>query len=177
MKRGQIRQRAAGMAVVEFASVVLMLLVMIFGIIDFSRAIYQKQILTHLSREGANLASRYASSTNLVDAAQAVIDGAAPLDMNSNGYVIVTAVANDGGNCHVVSQVGKGGKSTPSRIGRPSGKTVNLPQPCSTAGTGIPQPGQTVYATEVFYTYEPLTPVGSLLQVAMPTTLYDVAYF
>jgi Flp pilus assembly protein TadG len=165
------------MAVVEFACVAMMLITMVFGIIDFSRAIYEKQVITHLTREGSNLASRYTSSTNLSSAAQAVIDGSTPLDLNSNGYVIVTAVTNNGGACQISEQVSMGGKATTSRIGKPGDRELNLPQPCSTTGTGIPQLGQTVYATEVFYTYQPLTPVGSLLQIAMPTTLYDVAYF
>ena len=39
------------------------------------------------------------------------------------------------------------------------------------------QPGKTVYITEVFYSYQPITPIGSLLGIVMPSTLYEVAYF
>lgn len=177
----QSRSSESGTSVLEFALVALILFTMVFGIIDFSRAIYQKQVISHLTREGSNLAARSTSDTPLNDAANAVINGATPLNLNTDGYVIVTSVQNNSGKCQITGQVAMGGKSATSRIGQAKkggGYTSPvLPQPCSNGGTGVPQNGQTLYATEVFYTYQPLTPVGSILKITMPSQLYDVAYF
>ena len=38
-------------------------------------------------------------------------------------------------------------------------------------------PGQTIYVTEVFYSYQPVTPIGNMLNVVLPSTLYEAAYF
>src|SRR5690606_3704871 len=47
------RRRMAGVAAVEFALVVPLLLVILFGIIDFSFMLYDKAMLTNAAREGA----------------------------------------------------------------------------------------------------------------------------
>jgi Flp pilus assembly protein TadG len=175
--RRQSSGRESGQALLEFALVALILIAMVFGIIDFSRAIYQKQVISHLTREGSNLASRSTSTTPLSDAALAVVNGATPLNLNTNGYVIVSSVENNNGTCQITDQVAMGGNSAGSKIGTKGSTSPTLPQPCSNNGTGLPQKGQTMYVTEVFYTYQPVTPVGSILNIVMPSQLYDVAYF
>src|SRR5690606_35699930 len=47
------RRRMAGVAAVEFALVVPLLLVILFGIIDFGFMLYDKAMLTNAAREGA----------------------------------------------------------------------------------------------------------------------------
>src|SRR5690606_28464820 len=47
------RRRMAGVAAVEFALVVPLLLVVLFGIIDFGFMLYDKAMLTNAAREGA----------------------------------------------------------------------------------------------------------------------------
>lgn len=37
--------------------------------------------------------------------------------------------------------------------------------------------GQTLYVTEVFYSYVPMTPVGGFLKTNLASTLYEAAYF
>ncbi len=179
--RRQSSGRESGQALLEFALVALLMIAMAFGIIDFSRAVYQKQVIAHLTREGSNLASRSTSGTPLTDAANAVVNGATPLDLNTNGYVIVTSVENNNGTCTITGQFALGGKSAVSKIGQAKRRggytTPVLPQPCSAKGTGLPQNNQTMYVTEVFYNYSPLTPIGSLVNVVLPSQLYDAAYF
>ena len=34
------------------------------------------------------------------------------------------------------------------------------------------KPGQSIYVAEVFYSFHPITPIGSLLHVALPSTFY-----
>ena len=50
------RRNRRGAAVVEFAVVVPIFLMMVFGMIEFGRAIMVQQVLTNASREGARLA-------------------------------------------------------------------------------------------------------------------------
>ena len=167
----------SGQAFVEFAFVAFILLALLFGLIDFGRAIYEHEVLVNLSREGANLAARGTGSTQteiLSNAAAAVIVSANPLNLNTKGLVIVTAVTNNGsGGLFISRQLSQGGITATSKVGTGVGKPATLPA----TNPQIPQSGQTLYATEVFYTYAPITPIGRLLTVTLPSRLYDVAYF
>src|SRR5689334_6984144 len=51
-------RQCSGQALVEFALISLVLITLLFGLIDFGRAILVRQVMVNLSREGANLASR-----------------------------------------------------------------------------------------------------------------------
>ena len=88
-------QRAArGIAAVEFAIVLPLLAVLLFMVVDLSRAIQAKIILLNISREGANLASR--STTDLSGSGQSIMDALAastpPLDMNKRGMIYITKI-------------------------------------------------------------------------------------
>ena len=88
-------QRAArGIAAVEFAIVLPLLAVLLFMVVDLSRAIQAKIILLNISREGANLASR--STTDLSGSGQTIMNALAastpPLDMNKRGMIYITKI-------------------------------------------------------------------------------------
>jgi len=51
MKRKRLNQKGA--AAVEFALVLPVLLILVFGIVEFSVALYDKAVITNASREGA----------------------------------------------------------------------------------------------------------------------------
>jgi Flp pilus assembly protein TadG len=166
--RRSLRTDDSGQALVEFAIAVMMMLILVFGLIDFGRAIYDQQVITNLTGEGCSLSSR---GTSLTDTATSVIASSAPLNLNASGRVIVTSVFNNNGVLQVSGQVSQGGFVAASRIGV-SGGLAHLPT------AAIPQVNQTVFVTEVFYQYSALTPVGKLLSTAIvPTQMYDVAYY
>jgi Flp pilus assembly protein TadG len=87
----KIAASESGQAAVEFALVASLMLVLFCILVDFSRAIHDVQVLAGLSREGSNLASR---GTDLLDPANAVVAGDSPLNLSSNGEVIITSVTN-----------------------------------------------------------------------------------
>lgn len=164
------RPACAGQALMEFALTALVLATIVFGLIDLGRAIYTKQVITNLTREGSNLASR---GTDLATTATTVVTAAAPLNLNTKGRVIITAVNNNAGAYRITGQVSQGGIVAASKIGTGVGAVATLPA----MAVPIPQPSQTIYVTEVYYSYQAATPLGKLLNIVMPTTLYDVAYF
>ena len=154
------------------------MLVLLFALIDFGRMIYEKQIMVNISREGANLASRGNGNTQLQIMSNAVvmrvIQSGSPLDLDSNmGEVIISAVNNSNNIVMVTAQIAQGGFSAPSKIGQ-VGQIANMPD---TGTITLPAPNQTIYVSEVFYTYVPITPLFKLMNFSIPSTNYDVAYF
>ena len=149
-----------------------MLLAMVFGLIDFSRAIYTRQIMTSLTREAANLASR---GTTLSNTVTAVRTSASPLDIDTKGYVILSVIYRGANNIAVVTnQITSGGLQTASRVAASGiGSTPTLP----VTSPALPLTNQTMYVAEMYYGYTPVTPIGRLLRVTLPSKLYDVAYF
>jgi TadE-like protein len=171
--------RERGQALLELMPVIGLLLILTFGVIDLSRAIWQLEVLNSLTREGSNLASR---NTSLQTSATSVINDGATLNLATYGEVIVTSVENQGTAGHakffVTGQYVAGGLGFGSKIGTFTGKgkgtdKAKLP----TTATTIPQPGGTIYVTEIYNTYSPITPLGAFVKLTFPSTLYDAAFF
>ena len=161
---------------IEFALIVMVLAVMLFGVIDFSRAIYERQVIINLTREGSNLAARGVGDSpaeSVSNAVTAVIAAANPLNLNTKGRVIISAVVNSNGIFRVTTQLSKGGITATSKVRTGTGVPATMPA----TNPVIPRPNQTTYVTEVFYNFVPITPVGKLLKIILPSQLYDAAYF
>jgi hypothetical protein len=167
--RPRSRTRLRGTAVVELGLSLLFLLLMVFGIIDFGRALLFRHALTSMSREAANLESR---GTPMDTTLQSTLDNSGAADLARKGYVILSAVSRDErGELRIVRQVSGGGAPASSRVGSRSSGQVLLPN------DGVPLRGQTLYVAEIFLQFEPVTPIGALLHTRLPPVLYDVAYF
>ena len=166
----RIRARdASGQALIEFALCASVLFIIMFGVVDVSRALFVGQIVVNLTGEGCALASR---GTTLSDTATAVMTASAPLSFATNGRVIVSSVYNNNNTLKLTGQSAQGGLAATSRIGSIIGGTVTLP------ANATPQVGQTMFITEVFYTYHSITPVGSFLNATIvPPQVYDVGYY
>ncbi len=175
---GSISRERSGQALIEFMFVAFILLFMLFGMIDFCRAISARQVLINLSREGANLAARGTGNTPdaaISNAIAAVIAEANPLDVYTNGLVIITAVFNSNGTYRVTNQISEGKLAGVSSKVAPSGIGSTPKMPVTTVQ--IPQSNQTMFVSEVYYKYKPATPIGQLLNFNMTNALYDASFF
>ncbi|MHB8382368.1 MAG: TadE/TadG family type IV pilus assembly protein [Candidatus Binataceae bacterium] len=156
----------------EFAALLTICLMLIFATIDFGRALYDKEVMSGLSRQGGNLASR---GSSIPDAVSAVIAGQAPLNLSGAGEVIITSITNTKGKFEITGQTSAGGMTPPppSQLGTGVGNVARVPSDA----TNMLQLNQTIYVAEIFYSFQPLTPIGTMLGTALPSTLYEAAYF
>jgi len=160
--------RSRGAALLELSIVAVLLVLLLFGAIDFGRHLAFRHEITSLSREAANLISR---GTLFPAALQATMQSGASLNLSSNGKVILTAAkrSTDGNSVTVTQQTSGGSLSATSSIGNLNGN-ANVPP-------GLPLPGQTIYIAEVFVKFTPVTPIGTFLGTALPAVVKDVSYF
>jgi hypothetical protein len=84
-----------GTAAVEFAFILPILAILVFAVIDFGRYIQARLIVTNVSREGANLASRHIrTGTDIIDILQS---SASPLVLSGGlGKICVSSVKAGG---------------------------------------------------------------------------------
>lgn len=139
-----------GQSVVELALVLPLLVVLMLGLVDLSRAIQAYNIIANMSREGASLARRTATSIDPQKFMNSLAYTAQPLAMASKGAMYMTKVQRIAGAIKT-EQIPWGnnqnGTLPPSKYGP---DTV----PASIRGTM--KDGDIVYVFEVFYKYDSL---------------------
>lgn len=146
-----------GVATLELALLLPFLMLMLLGIFDYSRAIHAKNIITNMSREGANLAARSGfDATKAQEYMDALAYTAQPLNMQTNGMIYISEVKGTTFHHNTIQPLisvkypWSHGTNEPSKIGT-VGNTAQGLGPLSQDG-GLAS-GETVHVVEVFYRY------------------------
>ena len=170
-----------GQTLIELALLLPLLLLLVFGVFEYARAVQTKNIIVNMSREGANLAARTQDLPQTIMAAIATT--ADPLDMGANGMIYITEVmgVNTSGTVDPIVQrqfrYTSGGFLTANSIvwngcgdnwdanGECTNMTGSLIADLEGDGaertTGLDKgdalnDGETVFAVEVLYDYQPI---------------------
>lgn len=174
--------RQRGIAAVEFALLLPLLLLLLFGLIDGGRALQANIIVVNLSREGANLAARGSTSleTGSQDIIYALMASAPPLDVKQRGMVYITRVMGTATGSVVLDQYrwndttrklgfNASGYAPESKVYAckswgtvTCGDIASKQRPASGIMNGQLDDGEVVYVVEAFYDFDMVT-TGNLV--------------
>lgn len=153
MRRNPILHCKSGVAAIEFALALPLLMTLLFGAVEVTRYILVTQKIEKVS---SSLSDVVAQSATMSTAQLAQIITAAgqvmlPYDFEADGYAIISSVTKTGSAAPVVNwqYKGGGGYVQPSKIGA-VGATATMP-----AGFTMVDK-ENVIVAEVFYSYKPL---------------------
>jgi hypothetical protein len=155
-----------GQSLAEFAFVLPLLLVVLLGLIEFGNALSVKHAMAGLSREGANIAARGAS----LDTVLVLVTGTgSDINLAARGGSVVSRIDVQGGVPLIVQQVATSGYGNQSRFGTVGDSAASIP-------VGYAD-GSDHYAVEIFYGYQPITPLPNMLLSAIPNQIYERSVF
>ncbi len=164
---GAVWRREEGQEAVEFLLALPILLVVMFGILEFGNLFDVAHTMSGLGREGANIAAR---GTALDTVLQVTMANGSAIQLGGNGGVVATEITVQNGNPLVTNQLASTGYVGRSKIGPVGTMAAGL-------GSTVLTDGQSYYAIEVFYDYKPFTPLRQLVSSVVPDTLYDRTVF
>ncbi len=156
-----------GQAAVELALLAPFLFLVFCGVAETANVIEKKHVMSALTREGANIASRGASMQQALTATR---QNQAANGLGVDGGAIVSRIMVEDGVPIVVEQVASGDYAQLSRVARVDSVAV----PYLSAGL---REGQRYYVVELFIPYEPVTPLHRLFESHIPESLYDRSLF
>ena len=163
----ELWRRDEGADLVELVVVLPFLLLMAFGILELGNALDKAHGMATLSREGANIAVRGVALDTV--AAVTMMNGVS-IGLDTRGGTIVSRILVKGGVPTVKEQVASSGYAGLSRIGQMDSTVTGF------LGSGLVE-GQQVFAVEVFYDHQKVTPLARLMAPVIPDTMYDAAVF
>jgi hypothetical protein len=163
----RLRKEESGQDLVELVMVTPLLLMFVFGIIEFGSILDSQQAVSYLTREGANIASR---GTPLDTVLAVTLRNGESINLEGHGGAVVSRMQVDGESTSIEEQVSSPGYSTSSRFGE-EGDPVAAMENLTLAD------GASVYVVEIFYERPMITPIQNLISGTVPTVLYDRAVF
>jgi hypothetical protein len=156
-----------GQGLVELVITLPILLLLALGLIEVGRAIEADHVISGLTREGANLASR---GSTLAEAVTVTRANQAASGLGTDGGVIASRIEVSGGVPRVVAQEASAGYAGLSRVA--DADSVATPY----AAAGLLDGGR-YYVVEIFVPYVPITGFDRLVPGMIPGTLYDRTLF
>lgn len=156
----------SGQGLVEFALALPIMLVILLGMVEFASAYDRVHGLAGLSREGANIASRGAGLSEVMNV---VMRDGHSLEVDQYGGAVVSRIVVRQGKPVVEAQLASDGYETSSRL------TEDDLAARWIASAGLAE-GSTHYTVELFLAYQPVTPLPTMFGVA-PSMLYERALF
>lgn len=165
-----------GQAVVELAMVLPLLLLLLFGVFDFSRAIHATSIITQMSREAANLVARPNTSLTGVDvtdfqnAMYFIALDARQLNMKSQGMMYITKVEFKNSSNTVTLKVpwNQGNSSLTSNLPAVNGNVLAQQLGNITLSGANP----VAYVVEVFYKYNSIFLVNTFSPILHSVSIF-----
>ncbi|HET6488327.1 MAG TPA: TadE/TadG family type IV pilus assembly protein [Syntrophales bacterium] len=166
------RQAERGASMLELAMILPILVVLVYGIVDFGRLIHARLVVTNVSREGGSLASR---DIREGDALIAMLQSsAAPFDLkDADGRIYITKIkagaTTQNPEPYIDSRFQGGGLNAASSItgsvfGTPHGLSSMLYNHLRYIAQNSTSDISEVTVVEVFYLYRPITPLPKLIQ-------------
>lgn len=204
MTAPMLPRRQRGLAAVEFALMLPLLLMLLFGVIDAARALQANIIMVNVGREGANLVARggIQIETGSQDIIYALMASAPPLNVNQQGMIYITrvmGVVTGGVSTSVVIDQYRwddaarnlgfraSGYLPTSRIygctswnaGACSGIN-SAARPQVSTMSGKLADGEVIYVVETFYRYDMMLAEAATTALSLPTfgpDLYSMTVF
>lgn len=196
--------RQRGLAAVEFALLLPLLLLLLFGMMDAARALQANIILVNLSREGANLVARGGTQldTGSQDIIYALMASSPPLNVNQQGMMYITrviGVVKNGISSSVVLDQYRwddlarnlgyraSGYLPPSKVYGCSTWSASMcsginssARPAVSVMSGQLADGEVVHVVETFYRYDMLLTGAATTALGLPVlgpNLYSMTVF
>lgn len=144
-----------------------LLLTALLGLIELGNTLVIQHKLVVLSREGASLASR---DTPMAEALNVVMNSGDEIALTERGGAVVTRITVVDGAPVVDAQISYPGFEGASRLGGLNEVALPLQE------LNLPDE-QVLYAVEVLYRYEPLTPIAGFVPGEWRDSLYERAIF
>ena len=167
LRRGRsLWRNKRGQSLVELTLILPALLIAVMGLVEMARMIDAVHQMRGIAREGASLASRGVALDSVLSVVVTNADG---LGIPQKGGVIVSAVEVQDRAPVVQEQTASDGYAGSSAMGAPGEVATPL--------SGMLLDEQRVSVLEVFYEFEPITPLMHVMHLALPEKLYERAIF
>ncbi len=180
---GHFRSKSTGQATVEFAACLVVMVIFVYGLVQFSHMVSIWTRLAAVAREGgrSHVSLNYGPTESPTEVFTIMEDMVRPGKIDQNGAICVSIIRREGNGSStdkmvVIGQHYKraGGVAFTSRLG-----TVGTEVPDSVVSIELVTVEQTVVGIEVFYDFskDTITPIGTFLDNSELSKAYEIAFF